>query len=65
MKNTKPGEPRLEPTYPLQQVAAHFNVTDQTIRRWIKLEMISARRVGPRRYCFTQQDIEAASRSAR
>lgn len=63
MDGKEDGKPELlEPTYTLQQVAAHFNVTDQTIRRWIKLQLITARRAGLRKFVFTKHDIEAAFR---
>lgn len=56
------GAPGLEPTYTLQQVAAYFNVTDKTVRRWIKRKIIRARRAGLRKYFFTRNDIDAVGR---
>lgn len=57
--------PELETLYTLQQVAVHFNVTEQTVRRWIKRGFIRARRAGPRKLLFSQKDINAAAPLAR
>lgn len=65
MRDTQPEVPRLEPIYTLQQVADHFHVNEKTVRRWIKLRIINARRAGLRKYAFTKRDIEAALRPAR
>lgn len=52
----------LEATYTIDQVAAHFHVSVNTVRRMIKLRRINARRAGLRKFYFTRQDIEAAGR---
>lgn len=51
----------LEPTFTLPEVADHFKVNEKTVRRWVRLGQISARRVG-RKLCFTRRDIELAAR---
>lgn len=51
----------LEETFTLPEVAEHFKVNPKTVRRWVRLGQISARRVG-RKLCFTRHDIEAAAR---
>ena len=57
--------PKLEPTYTLRQVAVHFNVTEQTVRRWIKRGIITAHRAGLRKLVFTRKEIDAAAPRAR
>lgn len=49
----------LEPTYTINQVADHFHVSVNTIRRMIKRRQITARRAGARKFYFTRRDIEA------
>lgn len=51
----------LERTYTIKEVAAHFNVQEQTVRRWIKRKLITARRAGMRKLFFTKRDIDAAA----
>ena len=56
---------QLEQTFTLHEVANYFNVADKTVRRWIKLRRINARRVGLRKYFFTRSDMEAAERGTK
>ncbi len=56
---------KLEPTFTLRQVAGHFNVTEQTVRRWVKRGIIVAHRAGLRKLVFTRKDIDAAAPRAR
>ena len=42
----------------VHQVARRLSVSEPTVRRWARLGIIRARKVGPRRWRIKEEDLE-------
>ena len=59
------AEPPLTALLTVKQVAAYFQVSERTVRRWMASGLLKAVKVGPRQVRIRRAELERVQRSVR
>ena len=60
-----PDEPPLPALLTVKQVAAYFQVSERTVRRWMASGLLRSVRVGPRQVRIRRAELDRVQRSTR